>query len=315
MLSPVPDVLLQSKDFIPLPILPLWNTGRAIPRCIILEGGTEEERYLAAIQLLNSYKCARYGIAGNSMLPQDIQAKQSCRCFSCNHVPQYIQFKDEYCQMDKKYMQEKGGLYTFADIFFFYAPYALYLQQIHTLKQSIGNQSRSPGHAVLFCEIYTSFSAKEIYNALLKLLEEPKGDILFIMTAPERHLLLNTIISRSWVLTLPWKHSLTVTKQADVYTAFCTMLLSKTGYFSATHSFTVQDCALILTECARAIARSYYKGNAGMLEEYLSTLSTNALHTCINTVQEAQLALLNNVNPNLILHNLYVSLYQMLHKS
>ena len=310
----IPDVLLQARNFVPLPVLPSWNTARAIPRCIVLEGGTEEERYLAAVQLLNSYKCSQYGVVARSTPLQNIDEQRRCHCFSCTHILQYLQLKDEYCQMDKKYMQEKGGLCTFADTFFFYAPYALYLQQISTLKQSVGNQPRSRGYVIFFCEIHTSFSTKEIYNALLKLLEEPKGDILFILTVPERHLLLNTVVSRSWVLTLPWKHSSMVTQQPNIYTTFCTMLLSKTGYFSTIHAFSVQDCTLIVTECARAIARAYYKSNTGMLEEYLSTLSIHTLQACTNSIQEAQSALLNNVNPNLILHNLYLSFYQILHK-
>ena len=72
----IPDVLLQARNFVPLPVLPSWNTARAIPRCIVLEGGTEEERYLAAVQLLNSYKCSQYGVVARSTPLQNIDEQR-----------------------------------------------------------------------------------------------------------------------------------------------------------------------------------------------------------------------------------------------
>ena len=42
-------------------------------------------------------------------------------------------------------------------------------------------------------------------NSLLKVLEEPKDKNLFVLLVPQRTLLLPTIISRSFILTLKWK--------------------------------------------------------------------------------------------------------------
>jgi len=42
-------------------------------------------------------------------------------------------------------------------------------------------------------------------NSLLKILEEPKDKNLFVLLVPQRTLLLPTIISRSFILTLKWK--------------------------------------------------------------------------------------------------------------
>ena len=41
-------------------------------------------------------------------------------------------------------------------------------------------------------------------NALLKSMEEPRPHNAFILTTPQRERLLPTLISRSWILTLPW---------------------------------------------------------------------------------------------------------------
>lgn len=44
----------------------------------------------------------------------------------------------------------------------------------------------------------------EAANALLKSIEEPQPHNIFILTAPQRERLLPTLVSRSWILTLPW---------------------------------------------------------------------------------------------------------------
>lgn len=41
-------------------------------------------------------------------------------------------------------------------------------------------------------------------NALLKTLEEPRPGNVFVLTAPQRERLLETLVSRSWVVTLAW---------------------------------------------------------------------------------------------------------------
>ncbi len=44
----------------------------------------------------------------------------------------------------------------------------------------------------------------EAANALLKVLEEPNPGTLFVFTIPQRERLLPTLVSRGWVMTLPW---------------------------------------------------------------------------------------------------------------
>ncbi len=44
----------------------------------------------------------------------------------------------------------------------------------------------------------------EAANALLKSLEEPRPGNVFVLTAPQRERLLETLVSRSWVVTLAW---------------------------------------------------------------------------------------------------------------
>ena len=44
----------------------------------------------------------------------------------------------------------------------------------------------------------------EAANSLLKVLEDPCPDTCFVFTAPQRERLLPTLVSRGWVVTLPW---------------------------------------------------------------------------------------------------------------
>lgn len=44
----------------------------------------------------------------------------------------------------------------------------------------------------------------EAANSLLKVLEDPCPDTCFVFTAPQRERLLPTLVSRGWVITLPW---------------------------------------------------------------------------------------------------------------
>jgi len=44
----------------------------------------------------------------------------------------------------------------------------------------------------------------EAANALLKSLEEPRPGNVFVLAAPQRERLLETLVSRSWVVTLAW---------------------------------------------------------------------------------------------------------------
>ena len=44
----------------------------------------------------------------------------------------------------------------------------------------------------------------EAANSLLKVLEDPSPDTCFVFTAPQRERLLPTLVSRGWVITLPW---------------------------------------------------------------------------------------------------------------
>lgn len=48
------------------------------------------------------------------------------------------------------------------------------------------------------------FLRAEAANALLKVLEEPRPNLCFLLLAPQRGRLLPTLVSRGWVITLPW---------------------------------------------------------------------------------------------------------------
>lgn len=56
--------------------------------------------------------------------------------------------------------------------------------------------------------VYEGYGPRfKVSNALLKSLEDPLPATVFALTAPQRERLLPTLVSRSWILTLPWPQS------------------------------------------------------------------------------------------------------------
>jgi len=79
--------------------------------------------------------------------------------------------------------------------------------EIRELKPILGEKPRYLNtRLVLLLEAQAL--TKEAANAMLKSLEEPNPGTVFAFTVPQREKLLPTLISRGWVLTLPWSDSL-----------------------------------------------------------------------------------------------------------
>lgn len=75
----------------------------------------------------------------------------------------------------------------------------------------------------------------EAANALLKSLEEPRPGNVFVLAAPQRERLLETLVSRSWVVTLAWPD---VRQNAPEVTEWTTALVqfwaTNRGWFERT---------------------------------------------------------------------------------
>lgn len=77
------------------------------------------------------------------------------------------------------------------------------IDTVRALRPVLGEAPHSARkRVVILAEAH--FLVEAAANSLLKSLEEPRPGTVFILCTPQRRRLLQTLVSRSWVLTLPW---------------------------------------------------------------------------------------------------------------
>lgn len=144
------------------------------PQSLLLEGGTADERFLAAMLWSLLLNC-----------PEIIAAKAPTPCLECPTCTRIL------------------GL-MHRDFFLFDGSKAsIKIDEIREMRTVLGEPPReAEKRVVIFHEAQALGEASA--NSLLKSLEEPRPDTRFVLTVPQRERLLPTLVSRSWVLTLPW---------------------------------------------------------------------------------------------------------------
>lgn len=141
----------------------------SIPQCLLIEGGTEEERLQAALYWAALLNCG----------------KAEAPCLACPDC-----------------LRMAGRVHR--DCFFFDGrAESIKIDSVRALRSVLGEPPREARYrAVIFCEAQALGDAAA--NSLLKSLEDPRPGTSFMLLAPQRERLLPTLVSRSWVLTLPW---------------------------------------------------------------------------------------------------------------
>jgi DNA polymerase-3 subunit delta' len=107
------------------------------------------------------------------------------------------------------------------------------IDEVRALKSVLGEAPREARYrAALFYEAQAM--AEPAANALLKSLEEPRTASVFVLTAPQRERLLPTLVSRSFILTLPWPRGADPAREetlAPWEAALCSFALNGSGLF------------------------------------------------------------------------------------
>ena len=150
----------------------LDRLASAPPRSLLLEGGTAEERLA-----LGLFWAARL------MCPE---AKPPCgECRIC------LQLADDACR----------------DLFLLNgAEGSIGIDTIREVRAVLGDPPAGRGPRVVILAEAQALGDGAA-NALLKSLEEPRPGNVFVLLAPSREILLPTLVSRSFVLTLGWPRS------------------------------------------------------------------------------------------------------------
>lgn len=156
---------------------------QTLPQTLLLEGGTTDSRLAAALYWAGLLNCAA---RRDSSLPEFMGSAGPCwTCPPCARL--LAGSHRDFFLLDGRSASIK-------------------IDQVREIRKIVGDPPREAGRRVVVMAESQHLTI-EAANALLKSLEEPCPGTVFVLTVPQRERLLPTLVSRSWVLTLPWPHS------------------------------------------------------------------------------------------------------------
>lgn len=143
-------------------------------------------------------------------------------------------------------------------------------------------------------------------NALLKTLEEPRPGNVFVLTAPQRERLLETLVSRSWVMTLAWPTNVENSPEvAEWVSGMLEFWRSGQGWFARTSAKGALDKEMglqVIVGCQRELKNALMNPRSTRAADALSGLfDTKGLRRLDLVLSKAQESLNYNVNPALVL--------------
>lgn len=209
------------------------------------------------------------------------------------------------------------------DLFFFDGTAgSIKIDEIREMRSQLGEDPRE-GKKRLAVLFEGQSLGEAAANALLKSLEEPRRGSVFVLTAPQREQLLPTLVSRSWVLTLPWpqsgEFSQTSADEAALVSEWARALLgfasSGRGWMERTGRRGSLDARLamqLVLYCQNALKDALAGGaGAGLspLAEAFARLSPQSRNILSETLAECQDSLFYTVNPALVADWLATRLY------
>ena len=174
-----PDPLGEVRDA----LKQLGHSGGALPQSLLIEGGSANSRLAATLYWAGLLNCAAQRDAS---LPGFMAAAGPC--WACPVCARLLSGSHR----DFFLLDGRAG--------------SIKIDQVREIRKIVGDPPREAGRRVVVMAEAQQLTI-EAANALLKSLEEPCPGTVFVLTVPQRERLLPTLVSRSWVLTLPWPHS------------------------------------------------------------------------------------------------------------
>jgi DNA polymerase-3 subunit delta' len=147
------------------------------PQSLVIEGGTEADRKTTALAWAATLNCTG-----------EAARRPCCQCLPCVQIAGCV--SRDLIVVDKQFFEDGDSKRSGVD-------------KIRDLLPVWGQPPHGAGsRATIFSEAQDL--NLHITNLLLKTLEEPRPGNVFVLLAPQRERLLQTLVSRSFVLTLPW---------------------------------------------------------------------------------------------------------------
>ncbi|WP_294447505.1 DNA polymerase III subunit delta' [uncultured Mailhella sp.] len=155
----------------------------------------------------------------------------------------------------------------------------------------------------------------EAANSLLKVLEDPSPDTCFVFTAPQRERLLPTLVSRGWVITLPWPETgRALPAELQVWeNALARFASEGRGWFDMTQARNGLDAATaqnVVLVGQKALADCLASRSSGPLAGLLRPLPEEMLLEISELFVKCQDALIAQVNPLLALDAMATGLWR-----
>lgn len=236
------------------------------PQSLVLEGGRAPEREAAALAWAKAVNCPERGCG----------ECQACRQIDARAFRDLIVVDREFFEEAKR--EGKSGP-----------------DKVRELLPVWGQPAHGAGFRVtLFPEAHDLHVS--VANLLLKTLEEPRPGNLFVLMAPQRERLLQTLVSRSFVLSLPWPEATPPAPDAAEWiAALLRFLETGQGWFERTGTKGAADRALglrIVSGLQREIILALSgRGGESATAKRLSRLGPAGLRRMDLALAEAQEAL------------------------
>lgn len=191
------------------------------------------------------------------------------------------------------------------------------IDQVRELRPLLGEAPRFGRKRVVIVLEAQSLGI-EAANSLLKSLEEPCPDSCFLFTMPQRERLLPTLVSRGWVLTLPWPDPSRALPDAvrDWASALAEFVDSGRGWFERTSTKGALDAVLaqrIVLAGQKALAERLAGRESSGLARVFCRLPDGLVPAADELFAQCQEALQAQVNPALVMDRMATGLYLLTH--
>jgi DNA polymerase-3 subunit delta' len=250
----------------------LERLSKNVPKVLLLEGGELNEREELALYWACCLHCPA----------------SAAPCLECSVCRQIL----EGVHRDFYFLDGRQG--------------TIKIDAVRSLRSLMAQRPESGGKRLFIFNQAQEMTPNAV-NALLKSLEEPLPDNIFILLAPQREWLLPTLISRSWVLTLSCKQEKSAPLEELQKWQACLVDFwqSGKGLFEYTAKKSEIDQELvrtILVFCQQELTKSAYGGRDSELSKLWSQRFTAQMLSQVSHLfLKAQEALNYQVNPALVL--------------
>jgi DNA polymerase-3 subunit delta' len=276
-------------------LLPLADTP---PQVLLFEGGAEFGRAAMARWWAALLNCSARGPQGPCLA-----------CPDCLHIGigEHLDLIAVDGRISNKEDEDNPGPVR-----------ALTMDRVQALRKQLGEAPHGAGRRVVIMAGLEAQVRTAAANALLKTLEEPLAHSVFVLLAPQREQLLPTLVSRSWVLTLPWPATAEFSPAAQEWErALVSFLEEGSGWFERTSARGLELARVqeLLLACQKALA-AVLTGQAdrGLARCFAARLDLHALHAAGELLGRMQDALHYTVNPALAADALATELYALTKK-